>query len=67
MNQHRHSFSSGWIRGRQTFRECVGCRQVFRWYGDNRKPEIMKSDYNYYKEMADQVVESLERYSECLS
>lgn len=53
INEHRHVLGSGWIRGRQTYRECVGCRQVFRWYGDNKRPELMRSDYNYYREMAE--------------
>jgi hypothetical protein len=50
---HKHVLAAGWIRGRQTFRECVECRQVFRWYGANKKPDIVKTDYSFYTQMAE--------------
>jgi dissimilatory sulfite reductase (desulfoviridin) alpha/beta subunit len=56
-NKHQHVFISGWIRGRQLYRECISCRQTYRWYETNKIPDIIKSDYDYYKEMANQLDE----------
>lgn len=53
MNQHKHVLASGWARGRRTFRECVECRQVFEWYGSNKQAKEVKTDYVYYKKMAE--------------
>jgi hypothetical protein len=48
---HKHILASGWIRDKQTFRECVECRQVFICAGKNMT-RAEKSDFTYYRNMA---------------
>jgi hypothetical protein len=52
MDRHKHQLSSGWIRDGQVYRECVGCRSVFVRSLD-KQTKTIKSDFNYYKGMAD--------------
>lgn len=52
---HKHTFTSGAIRGQQCFRYCAGCKKVLFYYGTNRKPEErVDEDYEYYRRMAEQ-------------
>lgn len=48
MTEHKHILGSGWIRDGHVYRECVGCRTVLKC----GTTQVIKSDYNYYKEMA---------------
>lgn len=51
--QHQHKYSSGWVRGQDTYRCCIMCGQVLAFRNNRKHPEILKNnDYEYYKKMA---------------
>jgi hypothetical protein len=58
--EHKHVLGAGWDRGGQTWRECVYCRKAYLVSG--RGLVETKSDYTYYKEMADQVEQRTQRH-----
>jgi hypothetical protein len=51
--QHKHVLSAGWCHDGQQWRECVYCRKAYRQSG--RGLVEIKSDYTYYKRMAEQI------------